>query len=126
MSRRRAKDWQYKKKPSPDAGISVAARLALLEWNTKKDIAKKMAVDKVVSELTRQHEEEVTNQFTDWDYACAALALHRRYGHGAEECAEFLGEMQDILKTYRESGMDHATIWDVVREEIGLDVIVED
>ena len=124
--RRKTKDWRYK---SPDRGsnrISIAASLGLLEWKTRKDLAKKMAADKVVGELTKKHEEEVTNQFTDWDYACAALALHRRYGYDAEECATFLSDMQDILRTYRESGMDHSAIWDVVRDEIGLDVVVED
>lgn len=124
MSKLKRKDWQYRRKErSP---VSEAAKLALLEWKTKQDVAKKMAVDKYVDDLTKRHAVEVTNEFTDWDYACAALALHRRYNFDAKECADFLGEMQEILREHVASGMNHSDIWDVVRDEIGLDVVVED
>ena len=128
MGKLKTKDWQYKSKPKKevDPAVAAAVRLATLEWSTKKTVAKKMAVNKQVNDILRDNAMQVSNEFTDWDYGCAALALHRRYGYDAEECGEFLTLMQDITRDCVSSGMDHEDIWDLVRDEIGLDITVVD
>lgn len=128
MGKLKTKDWQYKSKPKKevDPGLLSAVNLAMVEWNTRKTVAKKMAVNKEVNDILKANSMQVSNEFTDWDYGCAALALHRRYGYDAEECGEFLTEIQDITRDCVSSGMNHEDIWDLVRDEIVLDITVVD
>lgn len=128
MGKLKRKNWQYQssKERKVDPGLLSAVNLAMVEWNTRKSVAEKMAVNKEVNDILKANSMQVSNEFTDWDYGCAALALHRRYGYDAYECGEFLTAMQDITRDCVSSGMDHADIWDLVRDEIGLDITVED
>ena len=128
MGKLKRKNWQYQssKERKVDPGLLSAVNLAMVEWNARKTVAKKMAVNKQVNDILRDNAIQVSNEFTDWDYGCAALALHRRYGYDAEECGEFLTEIQDITRDCVSSGMNHEDIWDLVRDEIGLDITVVD
>lgn len=130
MSKLKRQNWQYKKKEESgkrtvDPGIMAAVKLANYEWNARLEARKVMAVDKEVMAARVQESKEITDQFTDWDFGCAALALYRLYGYDAEECARFLHKMQEISIDFQESGMVHTDIWNVVRDEIGLDISVE-
>jgi hypothetical protein len=96
--------------------------LASYEWQARKEARKALAVDDEVQKAASKEYDRLTNEFTDWDFGCAALALHRMFDKDANECALFLTELQNITKECQESGMNSNDIWDVVRDEIGLDV----
>lgn len=129
MGKIKRRDWQYKKrepeaKKPVDPGVANAVRLATYQWKKQKEIRDRMAVDKVVNDILSEQKQEVSSQLYNFDFGCAALALHRMYGKDAEECANFLEEMQNITIGLQNEGYNHIEVWDVVRDEIGLDIEV--
>lgn len=106
-------------------GLGRSMDLAKYQLEQQKKVREMMAINKEVNQLCIDNQNWVADEYTNWDYGAAALALHRKYGKDANECAEFLGLMQQIAKDYEKEGMTSSDIWDVVRDEIGLDIEVE-
>lgn len=126
MGKLKVKDWQYKKKPEKthDPGLLTAIKLANYQYNTQKKVREMMAIDKEVNQICIDNQNYTIDNYTNWDYGCAALILHRRYGYDATECAAFLTDMQSLVKEYEGSGYLSESIWDDVRDEVGLDIQV--
>lgn len=128
MGKLKRKDWQYKSIYDPNVvkedidnrklALENAIYLANYHLSKKKEAIREIATNKAIVEVTDQME----NQYTDWDLGCAALVLYRRYGKDAQECAEFLSDIQELTREFASSGMNAEAIWDVVRDEIGLDI----
>ena len=128
MGKLKVRDWRYKSlevKPSSLA-VKNAAVLANYKLKKKQKALEILAVDEAVRETREKDLDDITNQWTDWDLGCAALVLHRRYGYDADECGNFLTAIQDLVREFQEADMDHKKIWDVVRDEIGLDISYEE
>lgn len=124
MGKRKIHDWQYKskKREPPETKIDFATRqafyLAQVELQEKEKARKILAVDKVAKEAT----DELSNKYTDWDLGCMAIVLHRRYEKDAQEIADFLTEVQNLTAQYIREGVTCETIWDIVRDEVGLGI----
>lgn len=103
----------------PDAlAIHNAFTLANYELTAAKEARRTLAVDRGVGKVTEQLE----NEYTDWDFGCMALILYRKHGFDAEKIAELLSEIQSMTKEFLDEGMNYNDIWDLVRDEVGLDV----
>ena len=95
--------------------------LANDEYRQKKKARDILAIDKVAREAT----DEISNAYTDWDLGCAALVLHHFYNMEAGEISEFLTRVQDQTTEFVKQGVNSDEIWDIVREEVGLDITRE-
>ena len=125
MGRHIVKNWQYKSvrdKPltqSPkDNFVKNELYLAMSRYKDKKKVVDTSVADGAVREILA----DLENQMTDWDLGCTALVLHRRYGYSAEEILEVLVEIQELTKRYIAGGFQASTVWDDVRDIIGLDI----
>ncbi len=128
MGKLKTHDWQYRSKkqqPSNNNVLNLALQsavyLANAEYNEKKKIRQIMAQDKVAKETV----DELSNKYTDWDLGCAALVLHRRFGKDAHEVCEFLNDVQDLTREFINDDVTGDDIWDMIRDEIGLDITRE-
>lgn len=128
MGKLKVRDWRYgslEVKPT-NLAVKNAAVLANYKLSQKREALKILAVDEAVRETREKDLDDITNQWTDWDLGCAALVLHRRYGHNSTECAAFLTDIQNLISEFQSEDMNHKDIWDVVRDEIGLDISYEE
>lgn len=99
-----------------DLAFRNALWLANAEYNQKKKAREILAVDKVAQEAT----DELSDLYTDWDLGCAVIALHRKYGCEGQEVADFLDDVQKIVKEFYDEGLSRDDIWDRVAEETGV------
>lgn len=86
---------------------------------------KELIVNEEVAKCLDKHRLEVEDEFTDWLYGSVALALHRQFGFGAKRIARLFGAAQTISHDLIAQEVDHVQIWDMVRDEVGLDITVE-
>lgn len=127
MGRLKIKDWQYKSSPDKkcvDPALASAIQLASYQYKTQKKVREMMAVDREVNQLCIDNQNYAIDEYMNWDYGCVALVLHRRYGYDAAECAAFLDDMQNLVREFEGSDYYSNEIWDVVRDEVGLDVVI--
>ena len=126
MGRLKLKNWQYQKKPEKkhDPGLMAAIEMANYQLKTEKKVRELIAIDKEVNKICVDNQNYAIDNYVNWDYGAAALVLHRRYGYDAAEIADFLNDMQALIKDYEGSGYLSEGIWDDVRDEIGLDIDV--
>ena len=99
-------------------GLRNAIYLANEEFKQRKEARRILAVDKEAKKTT----DELSNKYTDWDLGCMALMLHRKYGKDAQEVCDFLTDVQNLTAEYIRDGVSCDEIWDIVRDEIGLDI----
>lgn len=122
MSKPKAKDWGFKKPNRVDPALASAIRMAEIDFTARKKAREIMAVNTELQRMNDERFDEMTNEYTDWDLGCAALALHRMYKKNATECAKFLTRIQELTNEFREKGITSDQIWEIVRVEIGLDI----
>lgn len=115
-----------KEKKVVDPGLMAAVEMANYQWQVKKAAVKEMTINKEIEKAVTQHRYEVEDEFTDWMYGAFALALHRKCKFGAKRIASIFEYLQDIKNELIASGMNAQKIWELVRDEIGLDVTMEE
>lgn len=130
MGKRKIHDWQFHSRSKNsatkgsgqlDLALRSAVYLANAEFRERKKVREAVARDKEAKAVT----DELSNKYTDWDLGCMALVLHRKYGKNAEEVAEFLNDVQDLTREFIDSDTNGDDIWNLIREEIGLDITRE-
>lgn len=99
-------------------GLRNAIWLANEDFKQRKKARAILAVDKVAQEAT----DELSDLYTDWDLGCCVLALHRKYGYEGQEIADFLDDVQKIVKELYDAGYDRDAVWEKVAEETGVAV----
>ena len=122
MGRKKVKDWRYQKKKPTPIGLKNAMFLANEDLRAKAKVRRVIATDSVVNDLIN----DIENDYVNWDLGCITLMLYRKYGKSAEECAEFLTETQSLMREFMMNDFKSEDVWDVVREEVGLDISIED
>ena len=105
-----------------DPGLMAAIREANYQWQVKKQVIKEMTVNKEIGKLTTKYRYDVEDEFTDWMYGAFALALHRQCKFGPKRISAVFDVLQDIKNSMIDSGFDSDAIWELVRDEIGLDI----
>ena len=125
MGKLKAKNWQYQRKPMHDPGLMAAIELANYQLKVRKQAIRVLEVNKEVQKHTKQHRYDVEDEFTDWLFGAFALVMHRKYGFGAKRIAALFDDMQELREELQLEGVDHRKIWDMVRDEVKLDITVE-
>lgn len=64
---------------------------------------------------------EITGGYLDWMYAALALVCHRELGFGAVRTARMVEATQKQMLEFSRSGLNDKALWDLVRNEVGLD-----
>lgn len=95
------------------------------ESKVRLQAKKELIINEEVAKCLDKHRLDVQDEFTDWLYGSIALALHRQFGFGAKRIAKLFGEAQAISHDLIDKDVDHKQVWDMVRDEIGLDITVE-
>ena len=107
-----------------DPFVRNAIELANYQMNVRKKVIKVIETDKAVQKKSTEYKKEVISDFTDWTYGCMALAMHRVYGWGAKRLSRMLEELEVIRAELIDQNMDSSQIWDLVRQEVKLDITV--
>lgn len=120
MSKRKRTNWQYTpKKPEKrrfDPGLAYAMEMARIQADEQARIRKAIAVDREVERLMRENTEDVA----DWFYGLLALALHDE-GFGAKRILRVQERIRDYHAEYNDPEFGPFDLWQVVRDEVGLD-----
>lgn len=124
MSVKRLKPLPKSKPKTINVGLALALEVANYELQVKKQARRELAINKEVQAVTDSYRDDIENEATDWLYGSFALALHRKYGFGSKRIAALFDMLQDIKNELIAEGIDHEKIWDMVRDEIGLDIQV--
>lgn len=128
MGKLKVKNWQYQSKQQPakqhDPGLMAAVQLANYQYKTQKKVREMIAIEKEVNQICIDNQNWAVDNYMNWDYGAVALVLHRRYGYSPDEIVGFLSDMQAIVKAYEGSGYLSEDIWNDVRDEVGLDIVV--
>lgn len=108
-----------------DPGLMAAVEMASYQLQTKKKAIKELTVNREVQNLLQANRGDVVDEFTAWLYGAFALALHRKCGFGAKRVATLLEELRDIKNDLIEQEIYYEEIWDIVRDEVGIDIVVD-
>ena len=127
MGKLKAKDWRKtdKQRHPVDLAVLNAVQLADYQLKVRKQAARVLAINEEVEKHTLQHRWDVEDEFTDWLFGCFALVMHRKYGFGARRIAGLFDAMQEMRKELVDQGVDHERIWDMVRDEVHLDITTD-
>ena len=68
---------------------------------------------------------EVIDGHLDWMYAALALACHRELGFGSLRAARMIQATQRLMLEFARDGLNDKALWDLVRNEVGLDFDVK-
>lgn len=119
MGRKKVRPWQPKK-PKQEAhvtpGLQYAITMASYQAEREKQIRERLAVDNVVHEIQKDYTEGVAN----WFYGLLALALHDE-GWGAKRILRVEERIRDYFAEYNSPDFGDFDLWQVVRDEVGLD-----
>lgn len=121
MGKKKCKDWQYRK-ATKDPGLMIAVQNAAFQRRERERVARMLIVEEECVKAADEHRDEVEDEFTDWLFGCFALVMHRKYGFGARRIARLFDDMQEMRKELVAEGIEHRMIWDMIRDEIGLDI----
>jgi hypothetical protein len=120
MGKKKVKNWQYRKRPTEekriDPGLAYAMTMAQMQVDEEKRIRKAIAVDNVVHDIQKDYTEGVAN----WFYGLLALALHDE-GWGAKRILRVEERVRDYFAEYNSPDFGDFDLWQVVRDEVGLD-----
>lgn len=120
MGRRKVKNWQYRKRPAEekriDPGIAYALTMAQYQVDEERKIRRAIATDNAVHQIQRDYTEGVAN----WFYGLLALALHDE-GWGAKRILRVQERIRDYHAEYNDPDFGDFDLWQVVRDEVGLD-----
>ena len=120
MGKKKTRNWQYKPKPQQDSridpGIAYAMTMAQYQVDEEKKIRRAIATDNVVHDIQRDYTEGVAN----WFYGLLALALHDE-GWGAKRILRVEERIRDYFAEYNSPDFGDFDLWQVVRDEVGLD-----
>lgn len=120
MGKKKVKNWQYKKRPHEerkvDPGLAYALTMAQYQVDEERKIRRAIATDNVVHSIQRDYTEGVAN----WFYGLLALALHDE-GWGAKRILWVQERIRDYHAEYNDPEFGDFDLWQVVRDEVGLD-----
>ena len=117
MGKKKVKNWQYKKPEKRiTPGLQYAVTMAQYQAAKEREIRDRMAVDKAVQEVQKSYTESVEN----WFYGLLALALHDE-GWGAKRILRVEERIRDYFAEYNSPDFGDFDLWQVVRDEVGLD-----
>lgn len=120
MGRKKVKNWQYRKRPAEekriDPGIAYALTMAQYQVDEERKIRRAIATDNAVHQIQRDYTEGVAN----WFYGLLALALHDE-GWGAKRILRVQDRIRDYHAEYNDPDFGDFDLWQVVRDEVGLD-----
>lgn len=120
MGKKKVKNWQYKKRPAEDRridpGLAYAMTMAQYQVDEERKIRRAIATDNVVHNIQRDYTEGVAN----WFYGLMALALHDE-GWGAKRILRVQERIRDYHAEYNDPNFGDFDLWQVVRDEVGLD-----
>lgn len=120
MGRKKVKNWQYRKRPAEekriDPGIAYALTMAQYQVDEERKIRRAIATDNAVHQIQRDYTEGVAN----WFYGLLALALHDE-GWGAKRILRVQERIRDYHAEYNDPDFGDFDLWQVVRDEVGLD-----
>lgn len=120
MGRRKVKNWQYRKRPAEekriDPGLAYALTMAQYQVDEERKIRRAIATDNAVHQIQRDYTEGVAN----WFYGLLALALHDE-GWGAKRILRVQERIRDYHAEYNDPDFGDFDLWQVVRDEVGLD-----
>ena len=122
MSVKRLKPLPKPKPKTMNVGLALALEVANYELQVKKQARRELAINKEVQKVTDFYRDDIENEATDWLYGSFALVLYRNYGFDSKKIAAIFEELQDVKNELIDEGIDHEQIWDMVRDEIGLDI----
>lgn len=121
MGRLKRKKWQYEKKPIEkkriDPGLAYAMEMAKYQVDEEKRIRKFCAASKEVAKMQTEYTEDVEY----WFYGLLALALHDE-GWGAKRIVRVQERIRDYHKEYNDPNFGAVDLWQIVRDEVGLDL----
>jgi hypothetical protein len=120
MGKKKVKNWQYKKRPREarevDPGLAYAMTMAQYQVDEERKIRRAIATDNVVHDIQKDYTEGVEN----WFYGLLALALHDE-GWGAKRILRVEERIRDYFAEYNSPDFGDFDLWQVVRDEVGLD-----
>ncbi len=121
MGKRKVKNWRPKKPERKAPGIDYALTMANYQRDREKEIRENKAVQKVVNDLQEQWTDGVVN----WFYGLLALALHDE-GWGAKRILRVVERIRDYHKEYNDPDFGDFDLWQVVQDEVGLELVPGD
>lgn len=120
MGKKKARNWQYKPKEQEqrrfDPGLAYAMEMARLQAEEEKRIRMAMALSNEVQRVQTDYTTGVAN----WFYGLLALALHDE-GWGAKRILRVQERIRDYHAEYNSPEFGDFDLWQVVRDEVGLD-----
>ncbi len=122
MGKLKRRKWQYEKKPSEKPkhvapGLQYALEMAKYQVEEERKIRKIIATDNVVNQIQKDYTEDVEY----WFYALLALALHDE-GWGAKRIVRVQERIRDYHREYNDPNFGAVDLWQIVRDEVGLDL----
>lgn len=106
MGRKKIKKPAYQPAKRFPPGMAYAMTMAKAKYQEKQE-------DKIRI--------EITGGYLDWMYAALALVCRRELGFGAVRSARVIEATQRTMLELAGSGMNDKALWDLVRNEVGLD-----